>query len=189
MPLPTRWTWTSVVPAVASTAIVLVTNWTLTGRAETALENSEVSPVATLVAVAVTQVFAESPLVGENEKVALPWPSVVTRFEPIGVCPWPNPEGSGIWFVKNWIRNVVVGHAVQGPLDRTRRRAADGRDEHRVVLEVVRPRADPGLVGRDAAGRVARRDEVDPQLAVRDDAVGEDASCPSPTRPRRPPGR
>ena len=72
-----------------------MTNCTLTGLAETALENSEVSPVVVFVAVAVTQMFAGRLLDGVNEMAAFPWLSVVTVVEPIGVCPWPKPEGSG----------------------------------------------------------------------------------------------
>ena len=61
-----------------------------------------------------TQVFAASPLGREREAcVALAVGG--DRVEPIGVCPWPNPEGSGIWFVKNWIRNVVVGRLFRVP--------------------------------------------------------------------------
>jgi len=59
--------------------------------------------------------FAGRLLDGVNEMAAFPWPSgeelleVVTVMEPIGVCPWPKPEGSGIRLVKNWIRKGVLG--------------------------------------------------------------------------------
>ena len=76
-------------PAVASTEMVDVRNCTLTGSAETALENSEVSPVDMFVAVAVTQMFAGRLLDGVNEMGVLPLASVVTVVEPIDVCPWP----------------------------------------------------------------------------------------------------
>src|SRR5271157_1322991 len=72
--LPDRCTSIRAVPAVASTEMVDVWNCTLTGIAETALENSEVSPVEVLVAVAVTQVFAGRLLDGVNEMAAFPWP-------------------------------------------------------------------------------------------------------------------
>ena len=64
-------------------------NCIVIGCAERALENSEVSPVWVLVAVAVTHMFAGRLLDGANEMAAFPWPSVVTVVEPIGVCPWP----------------------------------------------------------------------------------------------------
>lgn len=81
----------------------------VTGSAETALENSEVSPVRVLVAVAVTQRFAGRLFSGTNVMGVLPLALVVTVVEPIEVCPWPKPEGSSIWLVKNWIRNEVLG--------------------------------------------------------------------------------
>src|SRR5271157_4581166 len=101
--------------------MVDVWNCTLTGIAETALENSEVSPVEVLVAVAVTQVFAGRLLDGVNEMAAFPWPvgeellEVVTVVDPIGVCPWPKPEGSGTRLVKNWIRNDMPGRLFRVP--------------------------------------------------------------------------
>ena len=49
------------------------------------------------------------------------------------------------------------------------------RGQDRVVLEVVGTDADAGLIGGDAAGRVAGSDQVDPEPAVREDAVGQDA--------------
>jgi len=80
-----------------------------------ALENAEVSPVNVFVAVAVTQTFAARPLDGVNEMAAFPWLSVVTVAEPIGVCPCPKPDGSGIGLVKNWIRNGVPGMLASVP--------------------------------------------------------------------------
>ena len=67
------------------------------------------SPVKVLVAVAVTQMFAGRLFSRSNVMGVLPLASVVTVVEPIEVCPWPKPEGSGIWLVKNWIRNEVLG--------------------------------------------------------------------------------
>ena len=73
------------------------------------------SPVRVLVAVAVTQMFAGRLFGGVNVMGALPLASVVTVVEPIGVCPWPKPEGSGIRLVKNWIRNEVPGRLFRVP--------------------------------------------------------------------------
>ena len=73
------------------------------------------SPVRVLVAVAVTQMFAGRLLDGANEMAAFPWRFVVTVVEPIGVCPWPKPEGSGIKLVKNWIKNGVLAMLASVP--------------------------------------------------------------------------
>jgi len=74
-----------------------------------------VSPVRVLVAVAVTQMFAGRLLDGANEMAAFPWRFVVTVVEPIGVCPWPKPEGSGIKLVKNWIKKGVLAMLASVP--------------------------------------------------------------------------
>src|SRR5271157_3926633 len=113
--LPVRSTCTRANPADTSTDMEAVRNCSLTGSAETALENSEVSPVRLLVAVAVTQMFAGRLLDGVNGMSAIPLPFVVTIVEPIGVCPWPKPEGSGIRLVKNWIRKGVLGMLASVP--------------------------------------------------------------------------
>ena len=70
--------------------------------------NSEVSPVARLVAVADStkpcgKVEAKRRLIA-----ATPLPLVVTSVEPNAVCPWPYPLGSAVGLVKNWIRNEVL---------------------------------------------------------------------------------
>ena len=73
------------------------------------------SPVNVFVAVAVTQMFAGRLLSGANVMGVLPLASVVTVVEPIDVSPWPKPEGSGIWPVKNWISYEVLGRLFRVP--------------------------------------------------------------------------
>ena len=73
------------------------------------------SPVRVLVAVVVTQMLAGRLIDGANEMAAFPWPFVVTVVEPIGVCPWPKPEGSGIKLVKNWIKKGVLAMLASVP--------------------------------------------------------------------------
>ena len=88
--------------------------------------------------------------------------------------------------MKNWIRNVVEGRLFKVPWMCVTVPLIADRGQHRVVLEVIRPDADARLVRRHAAGRVAGGDEVDPQPAVREDAVGEDAVARARLAPRRP---
>src|SRR4051794_921838 len=67
-------------------------------------ENSEVSPVARFVAVALTRV-PRATLPGSEARItAPPTVSVNTVAEPIGVapCPWPELDADG--FAKNWMR-------------------------------------------------------------------------------------
>ncbi len=97
---------------------------TLAACAEMALENAEVSPVLSLVARAVTQAPTGSPLSRLKLIDALPLAPVVTVVEPTKVCPWPKPEGSSTWLLKNWIKNVVFGDARERALDVAFRAAA-----------------------------------------------------------------
>ena len=90
---------------------------TLTACAETALENAEVSPVLSLVAVTVTQVPTARPLDRLKLIVAMPLASVVTVVEPRNVWPWPKPDGSGTRLLKNWIRNAGARDAGERALD------------------------------------------------------------------------
>jgi hypothetical protein len=68
------------------------------------VENRDVSPVAELVAVAVTACPAGSAAT-ELEKVAWPVPSVVASVEPRRVLPSPAPEGSQRGLENSSIRN------------------------------------------------------------------------------------
>src|SRR3990170_3978543 len=82
-----------------------------TGRAR---ENSEVSPVEFLVAVAVTTSPAESAAVKVKE--ALPLRLVLTGFSPRNVLPSPKPDGSAVGLEKNWMVKVFLGRLVSVPL-------------------------------------------------------------------------
>ncbi len=87
--LPTRSTTIGTTPALESTVSVATANCTVTGWAGRSRENSEVSPVLRLVAVAVIQPLAGMPAAGLRLESALPSTSVVTVCEPSSVCPWP----------------------------------------------------------------------------------------------------
>ncbi len=71
-----------------------------------AWENSEVSPVALLVAVAVMNCPTGTFWVGAKVKEALPIASVCTCVSPRKVLPSPKPEGSAVGLLKNWMVKV-----------------------------------------------------------------------------------
>jgi hypothetical protein len=70
-------------------------------------ENSEVSRVVRLVAVAVICFPGAIVALVATAPAKSPLASVVITVEPISVCPSPFPLGSQVSFAKNWIRNWV----------------------------------------------------------------------------------
>src|SRR5437868_1278686 len=96
-------------PAPSLTLSVALANWIVIGSAGTVWENSDVSFVERLVAVA----DRNGPVVGvvfsTTENAALPLASVVTWIPPSGVWPWPKPVLSTKVLAKNWIRKVWFG--------------------------------------------------------------------------------
>ena len=125
----------------------------------------------------------------EQDEARCPEASVVTTIEPSGFCPWPKPEGSGIWLVKNWIRKRRVGQAVQRPLNAARRAAADGRHQNRVILQVIGTGRDSRLVGSDSAGRVSGAPRGRCRACRWRRCCWRGSSCRCPSRRRRRPGR
>ena len=71
------------------------------------------SPVSRLVAVALTHVFAGTPLCGVSAAMARPFAPVVITCDPSSTWPWPKPDGSGVVLLKNWMRNGVFGRLVK----------------------------------------------------------------------------
>ena len=67
------------------------------------------------VAVTVIQVPTTSPVATLKLIAATPPEPVVTTVEPRKVCPWPTPEGSATWLLKNWIRKLVLATLVSDP--------------------------------------------------------------------------
>ena len=86
-----------------------VANSTLTGAAVMPSENSEVSPVLSLVAVAVIQPFAGRPPGTSRLMVALPLESVVTASAPTASGPVQSRMDRRARLVKNWIRKLSFG--------------------------------------------------------------------------------
>jgi hypothetical protein len=78
-------------------------------------ETSEVSPVACLVAVAVTTCHLGTFLV-LKVKVALPLELVVTLFWPLTFWPSPKPDGSAVGLLKNRRMKVVLAVLFRVPL-------------------------------------------------------------------------
>ena len=86
----------------------------MTGAAASALENCDVSPVITSVAVAVTKLPIATPL--GRLKLIVPTPSAgVMVVDPRNVWPWPNPEGSATGELKNWIKSGSLELVVIDP--------------------------------------------------------------------------
>src|SRR5437870_899356 len=77
--------------------------WTVKGLAtQTSAANSDVSDVASDVAVALANCPTGTGVVVENEKLTLPLASVVTDGRaPRNVCPSPKPLGSAAVLAKN----------------------------------------------------------------------------------------
>ena len=71
-----------------------------------AWENSEVSPVVSLVAVAVMNCPTGTFWAGAKVKEALPIASVSTCVSPRKLLPSPKPEGSAAGLLKNWMVKV-----------------------------------------------------------------------------------
>src|SRR5579872_6955655 len=76
-------------------------------------ENSEVSLLVWLVAVAVSESPAVRAVGSVNVKVVLPVPSVVTVSEPSKVLPWPADWPAGV--SKNWMVKLLFGTLVNEP--------------------------------------------------------------------------
>ena len=145
----------------------------MTGCAERALENSEVSPVRVLVAVAVTQMFAGRLIDGANEMAALP----------LAIC----RDGRGADRRLSLAKARGIGNQAGEELDQERSVGQAGQCclESRCSFRRRRRWSGPGssegcsgpngrrCVGSDAAGG-SPGDQVDPQLAVGVDAVGQD---------------
>ena len=94
---------------------VAETNSTPTGAVTTSDAKAEVSPVDSFVAVAEIASPVVNTLDNVRSMLAFPFESVVTRVEPISVCPCPKPEGSAVTLLKNWTRNEVPGVEVRVP--------------------------------------------------------------------------
>src|SRR4051794_28736651 len=90
-------------------------NCTMTGVLDATSENSDVSLLVRLVAVALTRTLFGTTEVSEAMIGALPAPSVVTRIEPIGLAPWPYPDRVVAVFEKNSTRKLVFGRLVRLP--------------------------------------------------------------------------
>src|SRR5262249_39625786 len=82
-------------------------NGRVTSAAAMSWENSELSPVLRLVAVALTWVPTGKAMGTAARITPLPLASVVTVTEPIIVWPWPNPDVAATAFEKNWTRKLV----------------------------------------------------------------------------------